>query len=182
MAVRRSIFRVAFLVAALSARSFVASGQEESTQAPPAPGPRPGMWRIGSFYLTPKFRIGSVGLDTNVLYTPTDRTTDVSANGGSGLGAGASSGPLRAVLQRGLPRLPVLRQDRFAAQAQRLRPDRLRLQEPTIQRRPRGSMGRVICTAELRGEPAGASDDRRHPPRHQTPALRPHQPALAGEP
>jgi hypothetical protein len=43
------------------------------------------MWRIGPFYLTPKFRIGSVGLDTNVLYTPTERTADVSASGGPGL-------------------------------------------------------------------------------------------------
>jgi hypothetical protein len=43
------------------------------------------MWRVGPFYVTPKFRIGSVGLDTNVLYTPTERTSDVSASGGPGL-------------------------------------------------------------------------------------------------
>ena len=43
------------------------------------------MWRIGPFYLTPKLRIGSIGLDTNVLYTPTERTTDISASGGPGL-------------------------------------------------------------------------------------------------
>ena len=85
MAERLWVFRVAFLFAAVSARSFVASGQQESTPAPPAPGPRPGMWRIGAFYLTPKFRIGSIGLDTNVLYTPTERTTDISASGGPGL-------------------------------------------------------------------------------------------------
>jgi hypothetical protein len=46
---------------------------------------RPGLWRLGPFYVTPKFRIGSVGLDTNVLYSPTQRTTDISANGGPGL-------------------------------------------------------------------------------------------------
>jgi hypothetical protein len=47
--------------------------------------PRPGMWQLGPFYLTPKFRVGTIGLDTNVLYTPTDRTTDISASGGPGL-------------------------------------------------------------------------------------------------
>jgi Putative beta-barrel porin 2 len=51
----------------------------------PRAGPRPGLWRLGPFYVTPKFRIGSIGLDTNVLYTPTERTTDISASGGPGL-------------------------------------------------------------------------------------------------
>jgi hypothetical protein len=83
MADRRSISRLPFLIAVLSA--VVASAQDQNAEAPRAPGARPGMWRIGPFYLTPKFRIGSVGLDTNVLYTPTERTTDVSASGGPGL-------------------------------------------------------------------------------------------------
>jgi hypothetical protein len=54
------------------------TGKQESA-------PRPGLWRVGVFYVSPRFRIGTIGLDTNVLYTPTERTTDVSANGGPGL-------------------------------------------------------------------------------------------------
>jgi hypothetical protein len=50
-----------------------------------APEERPGRFRVGPFYLTPRIRLGNVGLDTNVLYTPTERQTDVSASGGPGL-------------------------------------------------------------------------------------------------
>jgi hypothetical protein len=40
---------------------------------------------VGPFYLTPRFRIGTLGLDTNVFYTATDRRTDFTASGGPGL-------------------------------------------------------------------------------------------------
>ena len=53
--------------------------------AEPQPAQRPGRFRVGPFFLTPTFRVGSIGLDTNVFYTPTERQTDVSANGGPGL-------------------------------------------------------------------------------------------------
>jgi lysophospholipase L1-like esterase len=46
---------------------------------------RPGRFRLGPFYLTPRLRLGNVGVDTNVLYTPTDRRADVIASGGPGL-------------------------------------------------------------------------------------------------
>ena len=46
---------------------------------------RPGLIRAGSFYLTPYLRIGTLGVDTNVFYTPTDRQTDFMASGGPGL-------------------------------------------------------------------------------------------------
>jgi hypothetical protein len=51
----------------------------------PAAADRPGLIRAGSFYLTPYLHIGSLGIDTNVFYTPTDRQTDFSASGGPGL-------------------------------------------------------------------------------------------------
>lgn len=58
---------------------------------PPLPVPetsprdRPGRFRVGPFYLTPLLRLGNIGLDTNVFYTPEARQTDVSVNGGPGL-------------------------------------------------------------------------------------------------
>ena len=63
-------------------------------QAPPAPlgaGPsdappeRPGLFQVGSTYLTPYLQVGTLGVDTNVFYTPTDRQTDFTASGGPGL-------------------------------------------------------------------------------------------------
>ncbi len=59
-----------------------AVGQEPA--GPPVPA-RPGRFRVGPFYLTPTFHLGPVGVDNNVFYTATDRTTDVSASGGPGL-------------------------------------------------------------------------------------------------
>ena len=46
---------------------------------------RPGLFRAGAFYLTPYIHIGSMGVDTNVFYTATDRQTDFTASGGPGL-------------------------------------------------------------------------------------------------
>ncbi len=46
---------------------------------------RPGLFRAGSFYLTPYLHIGTMGIDTNVYYTATARQTDFSASGGPGL-------------------------------------------------------------------------------------------------
>jgi hypothetical protein len=46
---------------------------------------RPGLFRAGAFYLTPYLHVGTLGIDTNVFYTPTDRQTDFTASGGPGL-------------------------------------------------------------------------------------------------
>jgi hypothetical protein len=40
---------------------------------------------VGPFYITPTLRLGAIGVDTNVFYTPTDRQTDATASGGPGL-------------------------------------------------------------------------------------------------
>ncbi len=48
-------------------------------------GGRPGLIRLASFYLTPYIHVGTLGIDTNVFYTPTDRQTDFMASGGPGL-------------------------------------------------------------------------------------------------
>ncbi len=77
----------------LCAGLFVgAAGSVPAQEAPPAGGPaaeagaeRPGLFRAGAFYLTPYLHIGSLGVDTNVFYTPTDRQTDFTASGGPGL-------------------------------------------------------------------------------------------------
>ncbi len=55
--------------------------------APPTVAPdRPGLFHWGPFWVTPRFRLGNIGLDTNVFYTSTDRQTDFYASGGPGLG------------------------------------------------------------------------------------------------
>ena len=46
---------------------------------------RPAGYRAGPFYLAPRLRVGTIGLDTNVFYTPTDRQTDFTSSGGPGL-------------------------------------------------------------------------------------------------
>jgi hypothetical protein len=61
-----------------------------AAQPPPAgrpdPAPeRPGLFRAGPVYLTPRLRIGTIGFDTNVFYTATERQTDFTASGGPGL-------------------------------------------------------------------------------------------------
>ena len=43
------------------------------------------MFHLGPFYVTPRFRIYSLGVDTNVFYTAFDRRTDFIAHGGPGL-------------------------------------------------------------------------------------------------
>ena len=75
-------------VALLLAES--ASGQAQEP-APPLAQPsattdRPGLFHWGPFWVTPRFRLGNIGLDTNVFYTSTDRQTDFFASGGPGLG------------------------------------------------------------------------------------------------
>ncbi len=77
------------------------AGEAPGTSAPEAPQApvaapettgesqptRPGRYRIGPLYLTPRLRVNTIGFDTNVLYTPTDRQADFMAMGGPALDA-----------------------------------------------------------------------------------------------
>ena len=64
-----------------------ASAQSPAPVAPAAEGNSnaPGRYRVGPAYFTPRFRITSLGVDTNVFYTAFDRRTDFIAEGGPGL-------------------------------------------------------------------------------------------------
>ena len=60
-----------------------AAAQDALPEAPPSPPP--GRYTLGPFYLTPYFRLGTLGVDSNVFYTATDRRADFAASGGPGL-------------------------------------------------------------------------------------------------
>jgi hypothetical protein len=89
-----------------------APAQEPPAEPPGPPAPedsaavkaskRPGRFRMGPFYLTPKFHVQNIGLDTNVFYTPTDRQTDVMASGGPGLDLVLPVGPTGTIYGRGI--------------------------------------------------------------------------------
>ena len=82
------IWRVALLATLLALSAATAQAQ-----APEAPTPasatgaaeRPGLFRVGTWYFTPYLQIGTLGVDTNVFYTATDRQADFTASGGPGL-------------------------------------------------------------------------------------------------
>jgi Putative beta-barrel porin 2 len=82
-------FGVALLVAASASAQEDPAGRPPEAPVDPRANPtveeRPGRFRVGPLYLTPTFKIATVGLDTNVFYTPTDRRTDLTAVGGPGL-------------------------------------------------------------------------------------------------
>jgi hypothetical protein len=73
------------LVAAAEPAAAQSATVSSSTAAGGAAPERPGLFRLGAFYLTPYIAIDSMGLDTNVFYTATDRQTDFTASGGPGL-------------------------------------------------------------------------------------------------
>lgn len=75
---------VAPRVVAVVASSFLAAHAAAQTVTP-EPSPPPGLFRVGPVYVTPRFRVSSLGVDTNVFYTPTDRRADFIAHGGPGL-------------------------------------------------------------------------------------------------
>jgi hypothetical protein len=81
--------RIALLVALLmSIAPYVrAQALEEptpvSTTQPSAE--RAGLIRAGAWYFTPYLKIGTLGVDTNVFYSATDRQADFIASGGPGL-------------------------------------------------------------------------------------------------
>ena len=61
------------------------TGDTPGSRVGDAGGERPGLFRLGTFYFTPYLHIGTLGVDTNVFYTATDRQTDFTAAGGPGL-------------------------------------------------------------------------------------------------
>lgn len=60
-------------------------GMPVSAEADVSAATRPGLFRAGAWYFTPYLQIGTLGVDTNVFYTPTDRQADFTASGGPGL-------------------------------------------------------------------------------------------------
>jgi hypothetical protein len=85
---------------ALLLATGAALAQEAPPPAAPAPAPgeaglRPGLFAVGPFWVTPRLRLGTLGVDTNVVYTATDRRTDFVASGGPGLDVALPGRPLR---------------------------------------------------------------------------------------
>jgi hypothetical protein len=83
----RFVTLLGFLAACLAPAGVVAQpppGRDAPSDSLDRPE-RPGLYRAGPFYLTPRLRIGTIGLDTNVFYSATDRQTDFTASGGPGL-------------------------------------------------------------------------------------------------
>ncbi len=79
----------------LAAAVWLSCAKTGAAQEPGGAGPArppaseiepPGLFHWGPFWVTPRFRLGNIGLDTNVFYTSTDRRTDFYASGGPGLG------------------------------------------------------------------------------------------------
>lgn len=83
--VRRGLVGSLLVVLAASATSRAQIAESPGSRGTDVDAARPGLFRVGSFYFTPYLQIGSLGIDTNVFYTPTDRQTDFTASGGPGL-------------------------------------------------------------------------------------------------
>jgi hypothetical protein len=106
----RSRNGLAALVVIGLARAAAAQDTAPVADASPAPDAPPGRFRLGPVYLTPSLRLGTIGLDTNVFYTPEDRRTDVTASGGPVLEAVLPFGESgRASLEGGLDYVHFLR-------------------------------------------------------------------------
>jgi hypothetical protein len=83
---RRQLMRGAiFLIVSLVSAERALPQDGPATPAASAEGAAPGLLRLGPVYLTPSLRIWSLGMDTNVFYTATNRRTDFIAHGGPGL-------------------------------------------------------------------------------------------------
>lgn len=67
----------------------------------PSPPPRPGLFALGPFWITPRLRLGTLGLDTNVFYASDHRRTDFILNGGPALEIALPARPLRFDLEGG---------------------------------------------------------------------------------
>ncbi len=81
-------FAVAWLAVGGLLPSQPSAAQEPNgsgAEAPAAASKRPGLFRVGTLYLTPYVHLGTLGVDTNVFYSATDRQSDFLASGGPGL-------------------------------------------------------------------------------------------------
>jgi hypothetical protein len=91
------IHRTAVLITILSSPAGMGLAQQEAPgavspedasvqdDAPDEARQSPGRFHLGPLYLIPYIRVGSIGFDSNVLYTPTERQPDFSISGGPGL-------------------------------------------------------------------------------------------------
>ncbi len=62
-----------------------AADDAATTTAPGESSERPGRFRAGPFYFTPYIKVGSIGFDSNVLYTQAETQPDFSVSGGPGI-------------------------------------------------------------------------------------------------
>jgi len=83
--VGRGVVASLLVVLAASAPSRAQVAESPGSRSTDVDATRPGLFRVGSFYFTPYLHIGTLGVDTNVFYTPTDRQPDFTASGGPGL-------------------------------------------------------------------------------------------------
>src|SRR5438105_7338225 len=89
------------------AAAAAASEAQDAPQQIPSPAPdgqktdRPGLIRLGPIYLTPKLRIGPIGLDTNTLWIPEKQPVDFRVGGGPGLEIVVPMGPAKIVVEGG---------------------------------------------------------------------------------
>jgi hypothetical protein len=92
------------------AAALALAAQTTAEPPPPAtPRERPGLLKAGPFYITPQLRLGTIGMDTNVFYTATDRRTDFTASGGPGLEVLLPMRSSRLLLDGGLSYIYFLR-------------------------------------------------------------------------
>ena len=85
-AVASVVTLLAASLSGLEAQAQQADPTELATPRDPPPAePRLGRYRVGPFYLTPKFHLGPIGFDSNVLYTPTERQPDFIVQAGPSL-------------------------------------------------------------------------------------------------
>jgi hypothetical protein len=63
----------------------VVPSSTDEPEGPAAETKRRGLFRLGPVWVSPVFRVGTIGLDTNVLYMRNDRRTDIMGSGGPGL-------------------------------------------------------------------------------------------------
>jgi hypothetical protein len=73
-----------FAATVLSSALAASTSAQDQDSVPEHPA-SPGLFDVGPLYLTPRFRIYSLGVDTNVFHTSTDRRGDFIAHGGPGL-------------------------------------------------------------------------------------------------
>jgi hypothetical protein len=63
---------------------------------------RPGLFAVGPFWVTPRLRLGTLGLDTNVFYTADHRRTDFILDGGPALEIALPTRPVRFDVEGGV--------------------------------------------------------------------------------